>query len=177
MIIEIDPSIIKYEHRIQNLCRVKYHNHPKGCPNFGKEFCPPNLSLIDEILDFNSKIYLIYTSFNVGIFAERMRVEHPQWEDQPREWYNCIRWQGTARKNLRKEMELAKAKYNLEVITNSPEGHGIDCSSLMKEGANIILNWQWPPPHNLENEDYKNNIKFQIAIGGFKPNKQYDLEI
>jgi hypothetical protein len=171
MIIKVDPSIIKYEHKIQNLCCVPYYNHPKGCPNFGhKETCPggpTGLPLIDKVLNLDKDVYIVYTSFDVGIFAERMRQNHPEWKDQPRQWYNCIRWQGTARHNLSEEMKKARQTHNLEIITNSPEAHGIDCSALMKEGAGIILDWQWPPPHDIADESYKDTIRYQIAIGGY----------
>jgi len=45
---------------------------------------PPNQPLIDEVFDFNLKLYIIYTEFAVGEFAERMRQKHPTWGKHPR---------------------------------------------------------------------------------------------
>ena len=85
MIVKIDPKIIKYEKSIQGLCRRPYRNYPKGCINFNKKpGCPPQ-PLINDVLDFSKEVYVIYTKFEVGEFAERMKKTHPQWKDHPRD--------------------------------------------------------------------------------------------
>jgi predicted metal-binding protein len=166
MIIKIDPKTIKYEKRIQNLCMIPYHGHPKGCMNVGKkQGCPPNQPLIDELFDFKSDLYVIYTAFDVGVFAERMRKNHPAWKNQPRQWYNPRRWQGMARKIHLKEENNAKAQYNIEKIIRSPEAHGVNVTELMK-ALGIKLNWEWPPKHLLNSDSYKNNKTYIVSIGG-----------
>ena len=98
MIQQINSSMLEYKHSIQNLCRAPFYGHPKGCPNYGKKGdCPPDLPLIDELLDLKSDMYVIYTEFPVGKFAERMRIAHPEWSCHPRQWYNPRLWQETAR--------------------------------------------------------------------------------
>ena len=43
-----------------------------------KEGCPPQ-KLITDFLDFDRELYLVFTEFPIGEFAERMRIAHPEW--------------------------------------------------------------------------------------------------
>ncbi|GIU69961.1 MAG: hypothetical protein KatS3mg002_1197 [Candidatus Woesearchaeota archaeon] len=92
MIIKIDPEIVPYDNLIRGLCMTPYYGHTHGCPNYGcKEGCPPN-NLIDKIFDFSKEMYIIYTTFPIGKFAERMRKNHPDWKetvypDHPKKTY------------------------------------------------------------------------------------------
>ena len=185
MIIQIDPKIILYGRKIQGLCYKKYHGHSKGCINIGKKRgCPMQHApqpLINEVLDFNKEIFLIYTSFDVGIFAERMRRDHPQWEGKPREWYNPRRWQGTSRAahNLEIEKILRDNNYNeqIEIVNKSPEAHGVNISELMLKATGIELNWTWPPVHDWQdNNNWKQNKVYQASIGGYI-NKNLDEKL
>ena len=65
----------------QNLCRIPYYNYPKGCPNYGKRQDCPSCELVSDRFDLSKPIYVIYTEFPVGAFAERMRACHPEWSD------------------------------------------------------------------------------------------------
>jgi hypothetical protein len=162
MIQRINPSMLEYKYSIQNLCRAPFHGHPKGCPNYGrKESCPPDLLLIDELLDLHSDMYVIYTEFPVGKFAERMRIAHPEWSKHPRQWYNPRLWQETARKEHRREIMKFMNEYPALYVSQSPEAHGVVVSSLMKQ-LGIELNWDWPPAHSLENKVYR------ISLAGYK---------
>jgi len=81
MIKKINPSIIPYDILITGLCRAPYKGHSKGCPNYGKkQGCPPQ-KLINEVFDFNRDMYIIYTEFPVGKFAEKMRKKHSKWKE------------------------------------------------------------------------------------------------
>jgi len=162
MIIPINPSIIEYKSNIRNLCRVPYHGHSKGCPNFGKkQGCPPNQKLINEIFDFEKELYLIYNEFNVGNFAQRMLEMHPEWENFPRQIYNPRRWQPVARKEHKQEIINFFIQYPNSLVNSSPEANGVNVSKLMKS-VGIELNWNWPPEHNLENKTYI------VSLGGYK---------
>ena len=80
MIDKVDSANLVYNRSIQGLCKLPFYNHAKGCPNFGKkDGCPPGLPLIDEVFDFDSDMYVIYTTFQVGEFAERMKSGDPEW--------------------------------------------------------------------------------------------------
>lgn len=162
MIVTIDSKLVYYEKRIQNLCKVPFYGHPKGCPNHGrKEGCPPHQPLIDGIFDLNSELYVIYTEFAVGEFAERMRETHPKWSEHPRQWYNPRRWQPRARKEHRKEIERFLIEHESLIVNSFPEAHGVNVTKLM-ENIGITLDWQWPPKHNLENKTYI------VSLGGEK---------
>lgn len=154
MIQKIDSSKIIYNKGIQGLCKKPFYGHARGCPNFGKKFgCPPGLPLIDEFLNLNSNIYVIYTSFPVGKFAERMRAGHSEWSEHPRQWYNPRLWQGTARKEHRLEVDYFLESHPFHIVDRTPEGHGVNVTELMKE-VGVELQWGWPPEHNLENKTY-----------------------
>lgn len=161
MIISINPSRIEYKHSIQNICKAPYYGHPKGCPNFGKKNgCPPEQKLIDEIFDFEKELYLIYTEFMVGEFAEKMKLMHPEWENFPRQLYNPRRWQPTARKEHKNEIINFFIQYPNTIVDSSPEAKGVNVSNLMKI-IGVELNWKWPPEHNLENKTYL------VSLGGY----------
>jgi len=166
MIVQIPSEYIVYDKKILNLCRVPFYNHSKGCPNWNKkEGCPPNVLLIDKILDFNKELYIIYTEFNVGEFAEKMRLMHPEWHKHPRQWYNPRRWQPKARKLHAKDQLLAM-KTGIDTILSSAEANGVNITDTIKN-IGIILKWDWPPLHILENDEYKKNLSYVISIGGY----------
>ncbi|MEI6732024.1 MAG: DUF2284 domain-containing protein [archaeon] len=158
MIAEINPQDIVFERRIQGLCRKPFYGHPHGCPNYGKkEGCPPGLPLIDKMLDFRSNIYVIYTPFNLGEFAERMKQAHPNWNN--RQCYNPRIWQPTARKMHRADVTHFLETHECMIVNGSPEGHGVNLTDLMAK-IGITLDWKWPPEHRIENKTYR------ISLGG-----------
>lgn len=162
MIKKINPEEIKLSKKFQGLCKLPYHGHSNGCPNYGKkEGCPPQLPLLDEIFDFKKDLYVIYTSFPIGKFAERMRLAHPEWKEFPRQWYNPRLWQHTARKEHKEELKKFLTKNQDYEVNRSPEAHGVNVTELMKS-IGIELRWEWPPKHNLE------NISYIISMGGVK---------
>tara|TARA_Y100000310_G_C20682563_1_gene816837 strand:- start:1351 stop:1878 length:528 start_codon:yes stop_codon:yes gene_type:complete len=169
MIIGIEPELILFNKKIQNLCKTPYYNHRRGCPNYGKKNgCPPNQLLIDEVLDFDKDIYVIYTKFCVGEFAEKMKQRHPEWAKYPRQWYNPRRWQPRARKIQSNEEKKAILEYgidDLNKIVNSPEAHGVNIGNLMKH-IGINLKWKWPPNHILAGRKYLKNFVYLVSLGG-----------
>jgi len=155
-------NITDYGKRYQNLCRARYHNHPKGCPNYGKRpDCPP-CELVSERFDLSKPMYVIYTEFPVGQFAERMRVNHPEWSDMPRQWYNCIRWQGSARKDHDTDIRSFKfsmlLKKNRDVVVDkNPEALGVNVTEIMKQ-VGIDLEWNYHENHDPERKTYRVSI-------------------
>ena len=126
-----------------------------------KKDVPQTLNYWTKFFIFDKELFLIYTTFPIGQFAERMKELHPEWEKFPREMYNPRRWQSTARKEHREELKNFLEKYPLLNYTSSPEAHGVNVTNLMKN-IGINLNWVWPPEHNLE------NITYIVSIGGNK---------
>jgi predicted metal-binding protein len=154
MIISINPLEIPLDIDSQRLCCKAYPNHPKGCPNYGmKKGCPPNVSPLKEILDFNKEIFLIYTEFDIGNHAERMKKLHPDWSN--RQIYCCLYWQPKARKVQRQEEERCRKEMGIEVILTSPEAMKVNVTSLMKK---VGVDLEWPP---------KKTTRI-VSLGGYK---------
>jgi len=151
---------IVFGKKYQNLCRTPYHNHPKGCPNYGKRpDCPP-CARIDKVFDLSKPIYVIYTEYPVGQFAERMRVNHPEWVHTPRQWYNCIRWQGTARKQHKNDIrsfKWAMRKIPDLHVDSNPEALGVNVTELMKQ-VGIDLEWNYHEDHDPLRKTYRVSI-------------------
>lgn len=165
MISRINPEHLIIDPEIQKLCARPYYKHPHGCPKFGKcPTCPPNQLLLNEVFDFNQELFVIYTEFGVGNIAERVRQKHPDWT--PRQWYNLRYWQPMARQFQAQEEQRAIYEFGIE-IDRDPEAHGVNITELMKTKG-IVLDWAWPPKHDLQKERYRNNITFRISLGGHK---------
>ncbi len=140
MIIQVNPKEFSYLDA-EKFCCLPYLNHPRGCPNYGKkEGCPPNIPKVDEVLDFNKDVYLIYTEFNIGEHAERMKKLHPKWTG--RQIYCCLYWQLKARKLQRQEEEKSIKEKGINLILNSPEANGVNITSLMRK---VGIKLEWPP--------------------------------
>lgn len=144
--INVDPMF-------QELCRKPYPNHPRGCPNYGKKKgCPPKQKLFFDV--FDSDFYLIFTEFDLATHVKKMKKRHPKWTD--RQLYCCLYWQGTARKNLKAEIERARKLLPHHRIADNPEAMGVNVTDLMKDNADIEL--KWPPKITT----------YQVAIAGLK---------
>jgi len=139
---------------VRKLCYKKYHNHPRGCPNFAKkQGCPPEAPLITEVIDINKLTYVIFNKFDVGTHADRMKKLHPNWTI--RQMYNCLYWQGKARKQLKEEIFRFMAEYPDFLIVRSPEAAGVNLTATMKS---IGIELDWPP----------RKWAYQISVAGLK---------
>ena len=137
---------------VRGLCIKPYPLHKKGCPNFNKRFsCPPRAGLLTEFLDFTKPIYCIYNAYDIGKHVEKMKLKHPTWSE--RQLYNCLYWQGTARKQLRQRVK-AFLKENVGLYPSyCPEAGGINITETMKQ---IGVTLEWPPKH----------FAYQVALVG-----------
>lgn len=140
------------------MCMMEYPNHKKGCPNYGKkEGCPPSAPMFDSVYDLSKPIYAIYNVFNFKRHVECMRDKHPDWSKRKLEC--CLYWQGTARKDLKKRIEMFErfipTTYKDYAITTVPEAMGVQVTETMKK---VGIEIEWPPVH----------IAFQIAFAGEK---------
>ena len=134
------------------LCVKPYSNHKKGCPNYNKKKgCPPKCKDIDEILDFNKDIYVIYNKYDFGSHVERMSEKHSDWSKRQLEC--CLYWQGTARKRLREKIVVFRSLHPTLFIVACPEVSGTNLTATMEK---IGIKLQWPPE----------KFTYQIVLAG-----------
>jgi len=122
-------GIIKVERVIQSQntgqwCRIPYPNHPKGCPNYGRDGCPPNALHITKVLDFKQSIYIAYSEFNLQAHMKRMKEKHPHWSE--RQQRNVLYWQGTSRKQMRQRAKHIQYLTRADIVLTCPEAHGVN---------------------------------------------------
>ena len=148
---------IVIDQSMRGLCRKPYPGHPKGCPNYNKRHdCPPKVPLIGKVFDLDEPVYAIWNKFDFVSHTSKMRELHPEWSDRQVEC--CLYWQGTARKQLKSEVEL----FNLEnpgyIVLTTPEACGVNITETMK---NIGILLEWPPKM----------VTYQVALAGKSVNK------
>lgn len=144
---------IVIDQSMRGLCAKPYPNHKKGCPNYNKRHdCPPLVPLIGKVFDLSKPIYAIWNIYDFGGHTERMRDAHPQWSDRQVEC--CLYWQGSARKQLKSEIEdFMKVHGNGYIILTTPEACGVNITETMK---NIGIELEWPPV----------KVTHQVALAG-----------
>lgn len=108
--------------------------------------------------------------------AERLKENHSDWPKEyfpeipselwisSREWYNPRRWQPSARKKHKNEINFFSSIYPELEIVSCPEAHGVNITGLM-HNLGIKLNWQWPPEHRLTNKSYL------VSLAGYSLDK------
>lgn len=129
---------------VRNLCRNPYHAHPRGCPNWGRKWCPPNAPNFKKFVDMRRPIYLCVNSYDLGKHAEIARKKHPEWSE--RALRNLRHWQGTARKQLRDGMKKFIEKCDLDLYDDiieihCPEAMGVNITETCK---NVGIELEWP---------------------------------
>ncbi len=134
------------------LCRRRYHNHPRGCPNWGKkQGCPPKARPIAKVIDLRKPTYCIYNAFDLASHVNRMRERHPAWTHY--QLRCCLYWQGTARKHLKEKIKMFLRLFPEYTVLRTPEACGVDVTATMAS-AGILL--EWPPEH----------LAYQVALAG-----------
>ncbi len=137
---------------VRGLCVKSYYGHVKGCPNFNKrKDCPPSCPKINDLINLEKPVYIIYNRFNFGEHVKRMKDKHPNWTKRQVEC--CLYWQGTARKQLRGKIKEFKKLYPDLLIVKTPEASGINCTATMKK---IGIDLEWSPK----------KYTYQIVIAG-----------
>ena len=140
-----------YRPSVRDLCTKRYHNHPKGCPNYNVRCdCPPNVPLLPEIFDTGAAFWALWAEFDLGAHVSKMRAAHPGWK-----WPQlvcCLYWQGTVRKFLRNHANEWMANYAAScsgliqasdiICTEGPEAIGVDVTATMKQ---LGVQLEWPP--------------------------------
>ncbi len=105
-------------------CQYPYPGHRKGCPNYGREGCPPKAPFITEVVDLRRPVYIAFSEFNLGAHVFRMRTKHPSWSD--RQLRCVLYWQGTSRKQMRQKIKIAQFYGGGSVVLTCPEAHGVN---------------------------------------------------
>lgn len=138
--------MMDYVYKIKNLilskqtgewCRLKYHNHPKGCPAYGKkDTCPPNAPHITEFFDISKPIYIIHSEFDLAAHISKMFGRHPDWTLKQAK---CVLyWQPTSRKLLKERILVAMKALGTERITTCPEAMGVNVyATALKSGLKL----------------------------------------
>ena len=119
MFAEITPII---DYSVRGLCKNPYHNHPKGCPNWGKDKCPPIIAKLEDFFDTTQPMYFIWNEFDLGSHIEKMKEKHPDWTDYQ---LRCVLyWQPKARKQLKEEIIKFKKLHPEYFVSTGPEAMG-----------------------------------------------------
>jgi len=140
------------DYSVRDLCILRYPNHPKGCPNFGKrDDCPPNALKIEDVLDLNKTVYAVYNVFLFREHVARMKETHPEWTE--RQARCCLYWQPKARKQLKEKIVEFKEQFPKLYIVKNPEACGVNLTATMKS---VDIELEWPPE----------NVTYQIVLAG-----------
>ena len=116
----------------RSMCIRAYHNHPKGCPNFGKkDGCPPNIPMFDQVYDVNKPVYLIINEFNLLEHTNNMKKIHPDWSNY--QLYNSRYWQGKIISTNKKVSYAWVNQHPNLVLTNWVENMGVDLVKTLKQ--------------------------------------------
>jgi len=135
---EVAPVL---DERVRGLCLKPYPLHPRGCPNFGRvPRCPPRVPLVWVRYDLSRPCYVVWSRFDLGAHAQRMRALHPGWSD--RQVRCCRYWQGTARKRLEAEVALFSREHAGYAVDTCPEAGGVDVTATMRL---VGVELDWPP--------------------------------
>ena len=105
-------------------CKFPYPNHPKGCPNYGREGCPPKAPFIADVMDLRKPIYIAFSEFNLFAHVEKMRAKFPNWSE--RQLKCVLYWQGTSRKYMKQRATIAKSMTGANLVLTCPEAHGVN---------------------------------------------------
>jgi len=148
------PEVIPiYDPDVRRLCTKPYPGHPRGCPNYGKRItCPPQSRLLPELLDWQHRIWLVYNAFDLATHVDKLRRRHPKWS--VRQFYCCLYWQGTARKQLRAKVAACLDAHPGTVPLYTPEACGVNVTATMER---IGIRLEWPP----------RKTAYQVALAGY----------
>ena len=145
---------VRLENSVGLLCRKPYAGHPRGCPNFGRDSCPPNVPPYWEQIDEQKPIYVVWNAFPLAAHVDCMRRRHPTWSD--RQLRCCLYWQGTARKFLRAALrDFLRYECYPHYVIGCPEAAQVNVTATMKTIGTLL---EWPPVQ----------YAYQIAMVGWE---------
>lgn len=156
-------SIIYYK-EVQDFCLLPYKNHIKGCPNYGKEGCPPNAPFFKEILKTyeHNFIYLLYAYFNFGKYKSLRRID---WERRNVDYSegllnSVLYWQNSVKSIIKEEIKLIIRKNPLDKIYVLSSGSGFTDKFFEKIQGKVYS--MEAVGINVFSTLKKNNIRFDV---------------
>jgi len=120
----IEAVQVKTSRKTGDWCLYPYPGHPKGCPNYGREGCPPDAPFITEVMDLRRSVFIAFSEFYLHGHITKMRLKHPDWTD--RQLRNVLYWQGTSRKQMKQRAKIAQFYGGGDVVLTCPEAHGVN---------------------------------------------------
>jgi predicted metal-binding protein len=104
---DVQASSIVFTEKAREWCKLPYPmpkpDHPRGCPNYGKNpLCPPNSPYRADILVKFKKFKIVYAVFDFKRYKELVREQHPAWSDRQVE--NVLYWQSAVKKVLKQRV-------------------------------------------------------------------------
>jgi len=155
MIKQVKPVI---DYSVRGYCVKAYPGHKKGCPNFNKrKDCPPFAPFFDKYIDLDKPVYAIAYCFDFKTHKDKMRSLHPKWTQRQVEC--CLYWQGTARKQLKIEINSFLVDHPDYEVFITPEAMGVDIGETVKP---IGINLVYPPQDQV----------WKIALAGIPINNE-----
>ncbi len=138
MIIPLYGQELILDQRVRGWCKNRYHNHPKGCPNYGKRAtCPPQAPQFENFIDIKKPMLLVVVSFKLKNHIENMRLKHPNWSEYQ---LRCVLyWQGGVRATLKKAVAEALKVYPDMISTDCPEAMGVHVIKTAKKWFDIKM--------------------------------------
>jgi hypothetical protein len=105
-------------------CKLPYHDHPKGCPNFGRRaICPPQSSLVTDFFDLEKNTWLMVVAYDLGAHMDRLHKLYPDWSDL--QLRNPLYWQGSVHSYLKTLCLDFVQKHPNSIYTVIPEAMGV----------------------------------------------------
>ena len=145
-----------YSKKVLYWCNLKYPGHQKGCPMYGiRDKCPPAAPYITDIFDIEKNMYIVHSEFDLEKHVNKMKIKHPDWTE--RQLRNCLYWQGTSRKQLKKRVEKAMLLLRTNIFTLMPHASGVQVYRTCKHSGLI-----------LEKINNKMKINRHVALLGWK---------
>lgn len=109
-------------------CKLPYHDHPKGCPNYGRRaICPPQAPLVTNFLNLEKVTWLMVAAYDLGAHMDRLAKLYPGWSEL--QLRNPLYWQGSVHSFLKTLCEEFAQKHPEVIYTLIPEAMGVNVFS------------------------------------------------
>lgn len=161
---QVYPNSIIFTRKTWGWCRMPYQDHPRGCPNFGKNpNCPPNSKYMEDIKLNFSYFYLIYADFDFRKYKDdrkdklvqkyKEKLQNGEWNEleyqkkistlTERSIGNLLYWQKPVKNLLKKKVsEIENKKFHILGCGSgfwdniySMESAGIDVYSTLRNNS------------------------------------------
>lgn len=152
--------------RAREWCGLPYPGHPKGCPAYGRPWCPPDSQILTDYMDPK---FIVACEFDLEEWMDRWHAKFPK--HTVKQQKDSIFWQGNARKQLRSVIDkfIREREHLGEFLVStdatklpgSPEAMGVNVFATM---ANFGIHLE--TPRDIKPSSCKS--VWCIAILGYK---------